>query len=97
MLADVLEEAYHVENPEAMYRLSDSFTSDRDDQSIETMIEKLYTYARVHPEPKKWLLAIPEAYDLDENVEIEELSFIEPLKLAIITSFRGSNCRNGRN
>ncbi|WP_111439012.1 helicase-exonuclease AddAB subunit AddA [Psychrobacillus insolitus] len=84
VLADVLEEAYQVENPEAMYRLSDSFTSDRDDQSIETMIDKLYTYARVHPEPKKWLLAIPEAYELDENVEIEQLSFIEPLKLAII-------------
>ena len=48
------------------------------------MIDKLYTYARVHPEPKKWLLAIPEAYELDENVEIEQLSFIEPLKLAII-------------
>lgn len=84
ILAEVLEEAYEVENPEAMYRLSDSFTSDRDDQSIETMIEKLYTYARVHPEPKKWLLAIPEAYTLREDMTIDELSFIEPLKLAII-------------
>ncbi|WP_144509517.1 helicase-exonuclease AddAB subunit AddA [Bacillus sp. FJAT-22090] len=84
ILAEVLEEAYKTENPEAMYRLSDSFTSDRDDQSIETMIEKLYTYARVHPEPKKWLLAIPEAYALDEDKTIDGLSFIEPLKLAII-------------
>lgn len=84
ILAEVLEEAYHRENPEAMYRLSDSFTSDRDDQSIETMIEKLYTYARVHPEPKKWLLAIPKAYSLSEDISIDELSFIGPLKLAII-------------
>ncbi|SER63897.1 helicase-exonuclease AddAB subunit AddA [Psychrobacillus sp. OK032] len=84
ILAEVLEEAYQVENPEAMYRLSDSFTSDRDDQSIETMIEKLYTYARVHPEPKKWLLAIPKAYTLPEDITIDELTFIEPLKLAII-------------
>lgn len=84
ILAEVLEEAYRVENPEAMYRLSDSFTSDRDDQSIETMIEKLYTYARVHPEPKKWLLAIPTAYTLREDITIDELSFIKPLKLAII-------------
>lgn len=84
ILAEVLEEAYHVENPEPMYRLSDSFTSDRDDQSIETMIEKLYTYARVHPEPKKWLLAIPEAYSLSEDTSIDDLSFIGPLKLAII-------------
>lgn len=84
MLAEVLEEAYHVDNPEAMYRLSDSFTSDRDDQSIEVMIEKLYSYSRVHPEPRKWLLAIPEAYNLSEEVTIDELSFIGPLKLAII-------------
>ncbi|TQR20275.1 helicase-exonuclease AddAB subunit AddA [Psychrobacillus vulpis] len=84
ILAEVLEEAYQEENPEPMYRLSDSFTSDRDDQSIETMIDKLYTYARVHPEPKKWLLAIPEAYTLNDDLTIDELPFIEPLKLAII-------------
>ncbi|WP_391209776.1 helicase-exonuclease AddAB subunit AddA [Psychrobacillus sp. L4] len=84
ILAEVLEEAYHVENPEPMYRLSDSFTSDRDDQSIETMIEKLYTYARVHPEPKKWLLAIPKAYNLSEDASIDKLPFIDPLKLSIV-------------
>ncbi|MEK4522871.1 helicase-exonuclease AddAB subunit AddA [Psychrobacillus sp. FSL W7-1493] len=84
VLADILEEAYQTENPEAMYLLSDSFTSDRDDQSIEVMIDKLYTYARVHPEPKKWLLAIPEAYELDSDMTIDELPFIDPLKLAII-------------
>ncbi|WP_411747942.1 helicase-exonuclease AddAB subunit AddA [Psychrobacillus psychrotolerans] len=84
MLAEVLEEAYHVDNPEPMYRLSDSFTSDRDDQSIEVMIEKLYSYSRVHPEPEKWLLAIPEAYNLSEDMTIDELSFIGSLKLAII-------------
>ncbi|MER2169729.1 MAG: UvrD-helicase domain-containing protein, partial [Psychrobacillus psychrodurans] len=76
MLAEVLEEAYHVDNPEAMYRLSDSFTSDRDDQSIEVMIEKLYSYSRVHPEPQKWLLAIPEAYNLPVDMTIDELSFM---------------------
>ena len=84
MLAEVLEEAYHLDDPEAMYRLSDSFTSDRDDQSIEVMIEKLYSYSRVHPEPQKWLLTIPEAYKLPPDMTIDELSFIGPLKLAII-------------
>ncbi|WP_313892689.1 helicase-exonuclease AddAB subunit AddA [Psychrobacillus sp.] len=84
ILADVLEEAYRSDSPEAMYRLSDSFTSDRDDQSIETMIDKLYTYARVHPEPNKWLRAIPNAYTLKEGITIDELSFIEPLKRAIV-------------
>ncbi len=84
VLADILEEAYQLENPEPMYLLSDSFTSDRDDQSIEVMIEKLYTYARVHPEPEKWLRAIPNAYDLPAEMTIDELPFIEPLKLSLV-------------
>ncbi|MEK4244791.1 helicase-exonuclease AddAB subunit AddA [Psychrobacillus sp. FSL K6-2684] len=83
VLAEILEEAYQTDNPEAMYLLSDSFTSDRDDQSIEVMIDKLYSYARVHPEPNKWLLAIPMEYELDEQMSIDELPFIEPLKLAL--------------
>ena len=48
------------------------------------MIEKLYDYARVHPAPEKWLRAIPEAYNIPEDMTIDELSFIEPLKLTII-------------
>ena len=48
-IGEVLEDAYSAENPEAMYRLADSFTSDRNDQSIETLIDRLYDYSRVHP------------------------------------------------
>ncbi len=84
VLADILEEAYQLDNPEPMYLLSDSFTSDRDDQSIEIMIDKLYSYARVHPEPEKWLRAIPAAYELPADMTIDELPFIEPLKLSLM-------------
>jgi len=83
VLAQVLEEAYKAENPEAMYRLADSFTTDRDDQMIETLIDKLFDAASVHPDPKKWLLAIPESYDVPEEMEIDDLPFIDALKLTI--------------
>ncbi len=56
ILADVLEAAYDSENEEqvqAIFRLVDSFTSDRDDQAIETLISKLYDTSRVHAVPKK--------------------------------------------
>ena len=63
-IGEVLEEAYSSENPEAMYRLADSFTTDRDDQSIETFISRLYDYSRVHPSPEKWLRLIPAQYEI---------------------------------
>lgn len=82
-IGEVLEEAYSAEDPEAMYRLADSFTSDRNDQSIETLIDRLYDYSRVHPSPEEWLRLIPAQYEIDEITSIDELSFIAPLKLAI--------------
>lgn len=79
----VLEDAYSAENPEAMYRLADSFTSDRNDQSIETLIDRLYDYSRVHPVPEQWLRSIPEQYEIDAGSSIDDLQFIRPLKTAI--------------
>ncbi|MFJ8234610.1 helicase-exonuclease AddAB subunit AddA [Ureibacillus sp. NPDC094379] len=86
VLAEVLEAAYDQEDEErvnAVYRLVDSFTSDRDDQAIEILIDKLYEMSRVHPEPTKWLRSLPEQYDLPENITVDDLPFIEPLKKAI--------------
>lgn len=82
-ISELLEEAYGSENPEAMYRLADSFTADRNDQSIETLISKLYDYSRVHPSPEQWLRMIPQQYEVASLQSVDELSFIEPLKLSI--------------
>lgn len=89
VLAEVLEEAYDQEDEEkvnAVYRLVDSFTSDRDDQAIETLIDKLYDTSRVHPEPFKWLRNLTKQYELPEGISIDELDFIEPLKKSILFS-----------
>lgn len=86
VITEVLEEAYEQEDEakvSAVYRLVDSFTSDRDDQAIETLISKLYDTSRVHPEPTKWLRSLPMQYELPENITIDELDFIEPLKNSI--------------
>ena len=86
VLAEVLEEAYDQDDEakvNAVYRLVDSFTSDRDDQAIESLINKLYETSRVHPEPTKWLRSLSLQYDLPEGITIDELAFIEPLKNSI--------------
>ncbi|WP_153732009.1 helicase-exonuclease AddAB subunit AddA [Sporosarcina obsidiansis] len=82
-IAIILEDTYSKPNPEEIYRLSDSFTADRNDQAIETLIDRLYDYSRVHPNPAEWLQMIPRQYEIGDHVTIDELSFIEPLKLAI--------------
>lgn len=82
-LRDILETAYSAENPEALYRLVDSFTTDRDDQLIETLISRLYEYSRVHPQPHEWLVQIPQQYVIEAQTTVDTLSFINPLKRAI--------------
>ncbi len=86
ILADVLENAYDSEDDtqvQAIYRLVDSFTSDRDDQAIETLISKLYDTSRVHAEPKKWLCSLPETYDLAADVTIDDLELSKYVKLTV--------------
>lgn len=87
VLAEVLEEAYDDEREEKVlevYRLVDSFTSDRDDQAIETLIDKLYDMSRVQPQAKKWLLDLPQQYIVEADCTIDELPFISSLKDSIV-------------
>lgn len=86
VLAEVLENAYDSDDEDkvqAVYRLVDSFTSDRDDQAIETLIDKLYDTSRVHAEPIKWLHSLPTQYAIADDVTIDDLTFIGPLKASI--------------
>ncbi|MDS9470353.1 helicase-exonuclease AddAB subunit AddA [Sporosarcina pasteurii] len=82
-LSDVLEQAYSAVEPEAMYRLADSFTTDRDDQLIETLMSRLYDYSRVHPQPEEWLYRVPAQYEIEGIHAVDDLSFIDPLKKTI--------------
>ena len=86
VLAEVLEEAYDNKDEDkvnAIYRLVDSFTSDRDDQEIETLIDKLYQTSLVHPKPSEWLHSLSKQYKLEDDVKIDDLPYISHVKSAI--------------
>lgn len=83
VLEAVLETAYEGEGTDAVYRLADSFTSDRSDQAMEVLLSKLYDYSRVHPDPEGWLQQVPALYDVPESAAIDDLPFIGDLKLTI--------------
>lgn len=83
VLEAVLETAYEGQGADAVYRLADSFTSDRSDQAMEVLLSKLYDYSRVHPDPEAWLQQVPALYDVPESAVIDDLPFIDDLKLTI--------------
>ncbi|MEE1131959.1 MAG: helicase-exonuclease AddAB subunit AddA [Caryophanon sp.] len=87
VLAEVLELAYDEEHSISqldMYRLVDSFTSDRDDQAIEILIEKLYDMSRVQPKPYEWLNNLVKSYELADDMTVDDLYFIDDVKKAIV-------------
>ncbi|ANU22681.1 helicase-exonuclease AddAB subunit AddA [Planococcus donghaensis] len=83
VLEAVLESAYEGEGADAVYRLADSFTSDRSDQAMEVLLSKLYDYSRVHPNPQEWLQQVLNLYNVPTDATIDELPFIDDLKLTI--------------
>ncbi len=83
VLEAVLESAYEGDGADAVYRLADSFTSDRSDQAMEVLVSKLYDYSRVHPNPQHWLEQVPSLYDVPLDATIDNLPFTEDLKLTI--------------
>lgn len=87
VLEAVLENAYEGEGAERVYRLADSFTSDRSDQAMEVLVSKLYDYSRVHPNPELWLQQVPVLYDVPEDSSIDDLPFTADLKMTIRHAF----------
>lgn len=48
-------ESQYAEKDKEFYRLVESFSSARDDMGLHNVIERLYSFLRSHPFPKKWL------------------------------------------
>lgn len=93
VLAEVLELAYDEDNETKlmdMYRLVDSFTSDRDDQAIELLIERLYEMSRVQPEPYRWLDSLVAAYSLPADTTVDDLVFIDDVKQSILLELQSA-------
>lgn len=88
VLMDVLEKAYGGKYSdiavEEMYQLVDAFSSDRNDQAIESILQKMYDTSRVQPNPIEWLNTLPNSYDIDPNVDIDNTDIGKEVKPQII-------------
>ena len=58
VLADLFEDWYGEEDPTkqtAFFSVVDRFSNDRNDWEVESLILKMYEFARQHPDPEHWL------------------------------------------
>ena len=92
-LEEIIEEGYEL-NQDRMYRLADSFSSDRSDSALEHLIRQLYLYARVHPDPEEWLSGICEHYIVPEGTTVDDLPYTQGIKQAILYRVQTARAQN---
>lgn len=92
-LEEIIEEAYE-QDQDRMYYLADSFSSDRSDRTLETLILNLYQYSRVHPHPQQWLDQLVEKYHLPEETKVDDLELTDQVKKAILYKVQTAQAEN---
>lgn len=63
---DLREELYGKNDP-VFEQLTINFSNDRSDDGLFELIESLYEFANVTPDPKKWLESLADNYHLEDN------------------------------
>ncbi len=79
VMDDLFEEHYGMRDNEVFFRLVDAFSSDRNDDELQTIVRSLYEFSSSHPYPEKWLDEMKAMYDINDNTEIMDLPFAENL------------------
>lgn len=80
VLEDLLEKEYSIENNEDFFHLVESFTGDRSDAELHTLISKLYDFSRANPNPDLWLEQMVSFYDTQAIASITELPYFPIIK-----------------
>ncbi|GEL78361.1 helicase-exonuclease AddAB subunit AddA [Tenuibacillus multivorans] len=78
IIQEVFEEWYgkEGEEQETFFRFVDSFSNDRDDAKVETLVLKMYEFAMQNPWPYEWLNQVQETYRLPEDAKLDDLPWM---------------------
>jgi ATP-dependent helicase/nuclease subunit A len=90
VLDELFEDEYGRDNNEPFYNLVDTFTNDRSDLALQDLVRKLYDFSRSHPNPNKWLDELIEMYNVTEDMEIDDLPFMDELRFDITLQLEGA-------
>lgn len=78
VIEELFEARYSQAEDHAFFRLVDSFSSDRSDEGLQTLVLQLYEFSRSHPFPQEWLI---EMVQFMEEAKLQ--SMLESLLLLI--------------
>ncbi|MGJ7919530.1 helicase-exonuclease AddAB subunit AddA [Neobacillus sp. LXY-4] len=79
VIDELFEEEYAKTNNEPFFALVDSFTNDRSDDALQTIIRDVYNFAVANPSPKVYLNSMLDMYDVNDDTVIAELPFAQLL------------------
>ncbi|SEU03888.1 DNA helicase/exodeoxyribonuclease V, subunit A [Salinibacillus kushneri] len=68
------------EEQELFFALVDRFSSDRSDVEIESLVMKLYDFAKQNPWPEQWLEKMTETYHVTDETKAEDLIWMDLIK-----------------
>jgi ATP-dependent helicase/nuclease subunit A len=89
ILEEMFEEHYSSKNPEQFYEVVDRYSSDRSDQDLQVLIEKIYDFSRSHPWPSQWLIEMVARYEVTENQKIDDIEWIQEIVEEIFIQLNG--------
>ncbi|GHH98525.1 helicase-exonuclease AddAB subunit AddA [Neobacillus kokaensis] len=79
VMDELLEDEYGKKDNEPFFNLVDSFTSDRSDAALQSIVQSIYDFAQANPRPQIYLDSIASMYDVSLIKHIEELPFTQEL------------------
>jgi ATP-dependent helicase/nuclease subunit A len=90
VLDNLFEDEYGQENNEAFYQLVDIFSSDRSDIALQEIIGELYDFANANAAPEEYLQKVVSMYDVNLEMRIDELPFLQSLKFEMGLQLEGA-------
>jgi ATP-dependent helicase/nuclease subunit A len=90
VMDELFEDEYSTEDNETFFSLVDTFTNDRSDEGLQDIIRNVYDFAMANASPGNYLKSMVNMYDVQEDVTIEELAFMQYLLYDIELQLEGA-------
>lgn len=86
VIEDLFEDWYGAEGEEQeqFFAVVDRFSTDRNDADVEDLILQLYDFAIQNPWPDEWLDQLADVYNIKEDWQEEELSWLNIIKQEVV-------------
>lgn len=89
VMDELFEDEYGQQNNDAFFCVVDTFTNDRSDVALQTIIEELYDFSRANASPDSYLAEVIDMYNVDETQKMDEFPFMQALLFDVELQLEG--------